>query len=61
MLGREKDGSVLGSWRSAVMAAGVLVVIIDLSGGSADLASLVRAGRMCRGSLVEVRRSRSEK
>ena len=61
MLGKEKLGRVLGSLRSAEMATGVFVVIIDLSGVRVDLASSVKAGRTCRGSLVRVRRSRSEK
>lgn len=52
---------MLGSWRRAVMAAGVLVDIIDLMCGMMVLASLVRDGRMWCGSLVESSRSRSEK
>ena len=53
--------SVLGSLRRAVIAIGVLAVIMALSGGIVVLASMVSAGRMCSGSLVEVRRSRREK
>ena len=61
MFGRVKVERVLGSLSRAVTAAGVLEVIMVLSGGRDNLASLVRAGRTWSGSLVEVRRSRSEK
>ena len=57
----EKEGRELGSLRRAVTAIGVLVVIMDLSGGMEDRVSVVREGRTWCGSFVEDRRSRREK
>ena len=51
--GSENVGRVSGSCRRAVMAAGVLEVIIIFRGGMVSLASAESAGSAWRGSFVE--------